>query len=60
LKYKRCQVVHSAQLYEQEISAIAEKPARLHVAGRACTVCEIFTFKLYGDLETGVEVTQGH
>jgi len=25
-----------------------------------CTVCEIFTFKLYCDLETGVRVTQGH
>jgi len=25
-----------------------------------CTVCEIFAFKLYCDLETGVRVTQGH
>ena len=25
-----------------------------------CTVCEIFAFKLYCDLETGVGVTQGH
>jgi len=28
-----------------------------------CTVCEIFAFKLHGDLETGVRafgVTQGH
>jgi len=25
-----------------------------------CTVCEIFTFKLYCDLEIGVRVTQGH
>ena len=26
----------------------------------ACTVCEIFSFKLYGDLETWDGVTQGH
>jgi len=25
-----------------------------------CTVCEIFAFKLYCDLKTGVRVTQGH
>jgi len=25
-----------------------------------CTVCEIFTFKLYCDLETEVRVTEGH
>ena len=25
-----------------------------------CTVCEIFAFKLYGDLEMGLGVTQGH
>ena len=25
-----------------------------------CTVCEIFTFKLYCDLETKVRATQGH
>jgi len=25
-----------------------------------CTVCEIFAFKLYCDLETGARVTQGH
>jgi len=25
-----------------------------------CTVCEIFAFKLYCDLETGIWVTEGH
>ena len=25
-----------------------------------CTVCEIFTYKLYCDLETGIRVIHGH
>ena len=40
-------------------SAFPENPSlELNTEWIGCSVCEIFAFKLYCDLETGVEVTE--
>jgi len=42
-------------------SAFPENPSlEPNMEWIGCTVCEIFAFKLYCDLETRVRVTEGH